>query len=72
VPAAIISDYNGLGWVLETRPAEVTGPDQGYAWKYTDRPSNINLIMDINGEAMKTELFNTLNGYPQKLKGITN
>ncbi len=72
VPAAIISDYNGLGWVKQTIPVQVNGPDQDYTWRHIEGPSNVRLIMDIDGKAMKNDLFNTLNGHPRELKGMTN
>lgn len=72
VPAAIISDYKELGWVKHSIPVQVNGPDQNYTWRHIEGPSNVRLIMDIDGKAMKNDLFNTLNGHPEKLKGVTN
>jgi len=68
VPAAIISEYNDLGWVTKTEPIKLNGPDQGYTWRHIDGSSNVHLIWDIDGEAMKEDLFNTLNGHPTRLK----
>jgi len=68
VPAAIISDFKGLGWVTKSEPIKVTGPDHDYTWQHVDGPSNVHLIWDIDGKAMKVDLFNTLNGNPTRLE----
>ena len=64
VPAAIISDYKGFGWVTSVEPAKITGPENEYSWEEADSTSNVRLVWDIDGEAMKRDLFNTLNGNP--------
>ncbi len=68
VPAAIISDFNDLGLVTKTEPIKVTGPDHDYTWQHVDGPSKVPLIWDIDGKAMKADLFNTLNGNPTDLR----
>jgi len=67
VPAVVISNYKGYNWVTKTAPVEVTGPENDYRWVESDSSSTVRLIWDIDGEAMKTDLFNTLNGRPTKL-----
>ena len=67
VPAKVISDYKGLGWVTKVEPVRVSGPDNDYQWQQADSTSTVHLIWDIDGKAMKTDLFNTLNGHPTKL-----
>ena len=63
----VISNYKGYNWVTKVAPVKVTGPENDYKWVESDSSSNVYLIWDIDGEAMKTDLFNTLNGRPTKL-----
>ena len=65
VPAAIISNYMGLDWVIKEEPAQVSGPENNYGWEKADSISTVRLVWDIDGEAMKKDLFNTLNGNPK-------
>ena len=67
VPAVVINNYKGYNWVTKVAPVKVSGPENDYKWVESDSSSNIYLIWDIDGEAMKTDLFNTLNGRPTKL-----
>ena len=64
VPAAILSNHFGYNWVLKEEPAQVSGPDSGYKWEKADSTSNVRLVWDIDGEAMKKDLFDRLNGVP--------
>ncbi len=66
VPAAIISNHMGLDWVIKEEPAQVSGPENNYSWEKADSISTVRLVWDIDGEAMKKDLFNTLNGNPLK------
>lgn len=68
VPASVISNYKGFYWVTKVAPVKITGPENNYRWEDADSTSNVYLIWDIDGEAMKTDLFNTLNGNPTSLK----
>ncbi len=72
VPAALISDFKGLGWIKNEKPAAISGPDKNYTWLPADSTSKVTLIWDINGKAMKKDLFNTLNGSPLKLTETDN
>ena len=68
VPATVISNYKGLNWVTKIAPVKISGPANGYLWMPADSTSKVYLIWDIDGKAMKTDLFNTLNGNPTSLK----
>jgi len=68
--AAIISERLGLGWVKETEPVTVAGPDGGYRWTKTDRPTTVRVIRQIDQEAMKTDIFDTMKGKPTRLIGV--
>jgi len=67
VPAMVISDYKGFNWVTKVAPVKVSGPENDYQWQEADSTSTVHLIWDIDGEAMKSDLFNTLNGHPTSL-----
>ncbi len=67
VPAMIISEHLGMGWVTKTEAIQISGPENEYKWQAADGPSSVQLIWDIDGKAMKTDLFNTLNGHPISL-----
>ncbi|MEA3479072.1 MAG: nucleoside hydrolase, partial [Bacteroidota bacterium] len=64
VPAAIKSNYLGLNWVTRVVPAQVSGPENNYRWEEADSTSAVRLVWDINGEAMKKDLFHVLNKNP--------
>jgi len=68
--AAIISLRLGLGWLKEVEPVTVAGPTGGYRWSKTEEPTNVRVIRQINQEAMKRDLFDTLNGKPTRLIGV--
>ena len=60
ISATVISDHKGLGWVKKVEPVHISGPDNDYQWQKADSSSSVHLIWDIDGKAMKTNLFNTL------------
>ena len=68
--AAIISLRLGLGWVKEVEPVTIAGPDQGYRWTKADQPTPVRVIRQIDQEAMKRDLFDTLKGKPTRLIGV--
>lgn len=67
--AAIISERLGLGWVKETEPVTVAGPEQGYRWSRTDKASSVRVIRQIDQQAMKEDIFGTMKGKKQRLVG---
>ncbi len=68
--SAIISERLGLGWVKETEPITVAGPDDGYKWIKTDDPTPVLVIREIDQEAMKTDIFDTMKGKATPLIGV--
>jgi len=68
--SAIISLRLGLGWLKEVEHVTVAGPDQGYRWTRTDQPTTVRVIRQIDQEAMKRDLFDTLKGKPTRLIGV--
>lgn len=67
--SAIISERLGLGWVKESEPVTVAGPEQGYRWSQTDEPSSVRVIRQIDQQAMKEDIFGTMKGKKQSLVG---
>jgi len=67
--SAIISDRLGLGWVKQKEPITIAGPKQGYRWTKTDQHASVYVIRQINQEAMKADIFNTMKGRPTRLIG---
>ena len=65
--SAIISLRLGLDWVKEAEPVTVGGPTQGYRWTKTDQPTAVRVIRQIDQEAMKRDVFDTLKGKPTRL-----
>ncbi len=68
VLAVVINDFLGQDWVTEVEPTYVSGPEKDYSWQPAGDNSVVRLIRDIDGEAMKADLFNTLNGKPSHLR----
>jgi hypothetical protein len=67
--SAIISDHLGLGWVKKTEPVIVAGPDQGYRWTGTAQPTPVQVIRQIDQQAMQRDLFESMKGRPTRLLG---
>lgn len=63
----VIGNHLGLDWLTLVEPSVILGPDQEYRWQKTDSPTSVYIIRDIDNEAMKVDLFNTLNGKPADL-----
>ncbi len=68
--AAVIGLRLGLGWIKDTEPVTVAGPKGGYRWTKTDQPTSVRVIRQIDQEAMKRDLFDTLKGKPTRLIGV--
>ncbi len=67
--SAIISMRLDLGWVKETEFVTVPGPGKGYRWQKSDKPTNVRIIRQIDQQAMKRDLFDTIKRKPTKLVG---
>ena len=68
--SAIISEHLGLGWIKETEPVVVAGPQDGYRWTRTEQPTSIQVIRQIDQKAMQMDLFNSMKGRPTPLSGV--
>jgi len=66
--AMVIGRHLGKKWLTQVEPVVVLGPDQGYRWKKVETPTNVYLVRGIDAQAMKEDLFNTLNGKPSPLR----
>jgi len=65
--SAIISERLGLGWIKQSEPVVVAGPQEGYRWTRTDQPTAVRVIRQIDQKAMQLDLFNTMKGRPTRL-----
>jgi len=68
--SAIISMRLGLGWVKQVEPVTVAGPKGGYRWKKPEGPATVRVIRQIDQEAMKRDIFETMKGKARRLVGI--
>ncbi len=67
--SAIISEYLGLGWVKQSEPVVVAGPQDGYRWTRADGPTTVRVIRQIDHKAMQRDLFESMKGRPTGLLG---
>ena len=67
--SAIISLRLGLGWIKTTEFVTVGGPEVGYRWIHSDRPTSVRVIREIDQAAMKRDIFATMKGHPTRLLG---
>ncbi len=67
--SAIIGLRLGLDWIRETEPVTVSGPEHDYRWTRTDGATPVRVIRQIDQEAMKRDLFETMKGRPTRLIG---
>jgi hypothetical protein len=65
--SAIISKHLGLGWIKETDPVVVAGPQNGYRWTRTKQPTAVQVIRQIDQKAMQRDLFESMKGQPTRL-----
>jgi PKD repeat protein len=65
--SAIISKHLDLGWIKQSDPVVVAGPQEGYRWTRTDQPTVVRVIRQIDQKAMQLDLFNTMKGQPTRL-----
>jgi len=66
----VIGNHLGKEWLTLIEPSKVLGPDQEYRWQKTEQSTNVQIIREIDHEAMKADFFNTLNGNPTPLPTI--
>lgn len=65
--SSIISFYRDFGWVEKVERIEVAGPEDDYRWRPSDAPDAVRVIREIDQEAMKRDLFDTMKGDPTPL-----
>ncbi|MDI9602479.1 MAG: PKD domain-containing protein [Acidobacteriota bacterium] len=65
--AAVIAMHLGREWVLEVTGVALGGQDANYQWTPSDDPKATRVIWEIDQEAMKVDLFDTLRGRPTNL-----
>ena len=67
--SAVISLRLNLGWVKETEPVVVAGREEGYRWTRTQGAAAVRVIRQIDQQAMKEDIFNTMKGRKRGLIG---
>ena len=67
--SAIISKRLRLGWIKQTQPVLVAGPQKDYRWSITDGPTSVLIIRQIDEKAMQLDIFNTMKGKKRQLIG---
>ena len=70
--SAIISLRLDLNWIKQTEYVTVAGPEQGYRWTKTDEKTSVRVLRQIDQQAMKEDIFNTIKGTKQKLIGASS
>ena len=70
--SSIISMRLDLDWIKEVERVRVAGADQDYAWKPSDDPAAVHIIREIDQQAMRTDLFDTIKGKPTPLIGVVD
>jgi hypothetical protein len=68
--SAIISERLGLGWVKEAEWVTVGGPAEEYGWANSAVPTSVRVIRQIDQQAMRDDLFQTMKGQPTRLLGV--
>jgi hypothetical protein len=63
----VIGNHLEKPWLTLVEPSVVLGLDEQYRWKQVDSPTTVQIIRDIDQDAMKADFFNTLNGKPTAL-----
>ncbi len=66
--SAIIGMRLQASWVQELEYVKQNGLAEGYSWEHTDTPTSVKVIREIDHEAMKRDLFETLKGNAQHLQ----
>jgi hypothetical protein len=67
VLSMIIGRHLGKQWLTRVEPSILLDRDQGYEYRSTTEPTNLHIVWAVDGEAMKNDFFNTLNGRPTAL-----
>jgi len=65
--AMVISQHANKGWFSNVEAVTVGDRYQDYRFEATTAPTNVRLIKNIDADAMRNDLFETLNGRPTKL-----
>jgi hypothetical protein len=63
----VIGNHLEKPWLTLVEPSVVLGLDEQYRWKQVDSPTTVQIIRDIDQDAMKADFLNTLNGKPTAL-----
>jgi len=67
VLSMIIGRHLEKQWLTKVEPSILLRREQGYEYRSTTEPTNLHIVWAVDGEAMKKDFFNTLNGNPTAL-----
>ncbi len=70
--SSIISMRLDLGWIKEVERVDVAGPDEEYAWTRSENPQAVHVIREIDQQAMRQDLFDSMKGKPTRLLGVVD
>jgi hypothetical protein len=67
VLSMVIGRHVGKHWLTKVEPSILLNREQGYEYRSTTEPTNLHIVWAVDGEAMKKDFFDTLNGRPTSL-----
>ena len=67
VLSMVIGSHVGEHWLTKVEPSILLDREQGYEYRTTTEPTNLHIVWAVDGEAMKKDFFDTLNGRPTPL-----
>ena len=68
VLSAIIDIRLNQRWIKETEFVTIAGPDNGYRWTHSSSPTSTRLIRQVDQQAMKKDIFDSMKGKAQRLR----
>jgi hypothetical protein len=66
--SVVIGEHLGKSWLTSVEPSILTGPEDGFFWRKTEKPTHLRVIRTIHHEAMKNDFYATLNGHAMPLR----
>ena len=70
IPVIVTIDMACFAGSLQ--PVVVAGPEKGYRWSKTDQPTTVHVIRQIDQQAMKNDIFDTMKGKKRSLIGAAH
>ena len=67
VLSMVIGRHVGENWLKKVEPSIILDREKGYEYRSTTEPTNLHIVWAVDGDAMKKDFFDTLNGKPTPL-----